>query len=203
MAFTPVTFKDANSTSTSMAAYQDPNGYNITIQSRDSSIAHYRAGVSRMTPPAAPVESLLIAGSGTKTVRVKKIGISGIATAAGQMPFTVHKNSNATTTGATMTALTKVPLDSGNAAATAIVSTVGTANITTPLTSLGNVYVGELELAAATSGVCKPHEITFGDGGQALVLRGVAESVVVDFGGTALPSGTKFDYWVEWAEDAS
>lgn len=205
MAITPVSVKDSSGTEVDMAARQDAAGNNIPIHSMDSCIAHYRAGTSSFAPVATPTAAFIITGSATKTVRVKKIGLSGIATAAGNMELQIKKNSAAGTLGsAVLTALTNVPLDSGNAAATAAVSSVGTANYTTLPTLVGCIASGRLQMTADGSGVAiVPTVFVFGDGAQAPVLRGTAQSLTVDFIGDAIPSGGKVDFWVEWAEDDS
>lgn len=205
MAFTPVTIKDSGGTEVDMAAYQDASGNNIPVQSTDSSVAHYRAAKVQFTPVATPTAWCVIQGSATKTVRIKKIRVTGLATAAGTMDCILNKCSDAGTAGsAVLTALTKVPLDSGNAAATAVVSTVGTANYGTEPALVGVIGARRLCLTADGTGVnVTPIEWDFGVGDQALVLRGTAQHVTVSGNGDALPSGAKFDVEVEWAEDAS
>lgn len=205
MAFTPVEIKDASATAVDMAAYQDAAGNNIPVHSLDSSVTHYRAAKVQFTPLATPLAWLVISGSATKTVRIKKIRVTGLATAAGTMDVIVNKCSSAGTLGsAVLTALTRVPLDSGNAAATAVVSTVGTAAYGTEPVVIGPIAARRLCLTADSTGVgVSPQEFNFGDGGQAIVLRGVAQNVTISGNGDALPSGAKFDVEVEWSEDDS
>jgi hypothetical protein len=205
MAITPVAIKDANSSSKNMAAYQDASSNNLPIHSEDSPVAHYRAATVQFTPVATPTVWAVIQGSASKTIRIKKIRVTGLATAAGTMDVTLNKRSSAGTAGsAVLTALTGVPLDSTNAAASAVISTVGTANYGTPGTLTGMIGAGRLCLTADGTGVnVTPVVWEFGFGDQALVLRGTSQFVTIDGNGDALPSGAKFDVEIEWAEDAS
>jgi hypothetical protein len=163
----------------------------------------YRAAGSAFAQVATPTVSFVIKGSATKTVRVKKIRIAGAATAAGSMPAVVAKCSDAGTVGsAVLTAITAVPLDSNDAAATGVVSTVGTANYTTPPAVIGTIGSGRLCMTALGTGVgVQPLDFDFTQ--HAVVLRGILESVTIAFNGAAIPSGGVIDYTVEWVEDAS
>lgn len=205
MAFTPVAIKDGSGTSVNMSTYQDGASYNIPVSSNDLSTPHYSAAKNQLTPVASSTAVFVFTGSATKTVRVKRIRLSGIATAAGEQPFSIKKNSSAGTLGsAALTTITAVPHDSSDAAATAVFSTVGTAVYTTLPTLVGVVATGELGLAATTTGNAVPvYEWSWGKGGKALVLRGVAECLTVDFLGTSVVSGGKFSCEIEWSEDAS
>ena len=206
MSFTPVSIKDANSAEVDMGAFQDAAGNNFPAHSGDTNIAHYRCAKAQLAPVATPTAYLVIQGSATKTVRIKKIKVHGLATAAGTMDVIINKCSAAGTLGsAVLTALTKVPLDSGNSAATAVVSTVGTANYTTEPTVVGVIGAQRLMLSADGSGVnAQPAVWEFGkDGCQAVVLRGTAQHVTISGNGDALPSGAKVDLEVEWSEDNS
>lgn len=207
MSFTPIGIKDSGGSAVNMAAFQDAAGNNYPTHTGDTQIAHYRAGGTAFAMVATPTAAIKILGSATKTVRIKRIVLQGAATAAGNMAFTVKKNSTAGTIGsAVLTTVTATPLDSGNAAATGVVSTVGTANYGTVPTIVGSpLYAGRLQMTAIGTGVAiVPIVLEFGmHGRQALVLRGATENVTVDFGGSAIPSGGVLDFSVEWSEDAS
>ena len=179
MAFTPVAIKDGTNTSQNMGAYQDAGSNNYPITSKDVNIATYMGGVSRITAVATP-------------------------TVVFEMAFTLSKCSAAGTLGsATRTAITSIPLDSGSAAASSTPQYIQSANYTTVPTVVGVIYAGELEMGALATGVCRPHDIVFGDGYQSLVLRGTAQKVTVEFLGTAIPSGGVHSATFVWTEDAS
>lgn len=207
MAYTTLTIKDGAGTSQTMGAFQDTAGNNYPTVTGDTNIQHYAAGKSQLTPVAAIKACFVMAGSATKTVRVKRIVLSGIATSAGEAKFAISKCSDAGTLGsAALTTLTATPLDSGFAAATALFSSVGTAVYTTEPAIVGtSIVVGELNLPATGTGVSGSfQEINFGkDGIPAVVLRGVAQVLIVDFLGATLQTGAKYSASIVWSEDAS
>lgn len=196
---------DSTGTARTLGTFTDASSVQRYQVSGDSSIAHYSSAKSRLTPVAAPTAVFVLPGNATTTVRVKRIVLSGAATSAGSMPFSIQKCSDAGTVGsAVLTALTAVPNDSGNAAASSAASTVGTANYTTVPAVIGAIYSGELQQGALATGAFAPIDLRFGaDGRQAIVLRGVAQNLTVNFLGTTLPSGSVLDFYVEWSEDAS
>ncbi len=203
-----LTIKDANGTNQTLPVRLDASGNEIVIHSNDSSIAHYRAGWTAAAPVATtPSVFALLVGSATTTTRVKKITVWGAATAAGGMPIVAEKCSATLTTGGTLTGCTAVPLDSGNAAASAVLSTVGTANITTVPTVVGIVGAGRIQFTAlttaATSGAGVPFVIDFTqNSSQALVLRGTQQCLTLSFKGATLASGGVTDGMVEWSEES-
>jgi hypothetical protein len=163
----------------------------------------YRASISDFAMVATPTAALVIRGSATATVRVKKIIVSGSATAAGTMTVVVNKCSDAGTVGsAVLTAVTGAPLDSSDAAYTAVVSTVGTANYTTIPAVVGQVAAGRLCMTALSTGL-GVQPVVFDFEKHAVVLRGILEHCTVNFLGDAIPSGGVVDFTVEWVEDAS
>lgn len=205
MSATSVSVLDSTGTARTLATFTDAAGVQRYQTSGDSAIAHYSASSSALTPVATPTAAFILAGNGTTTVRLKKIVLNGVATSAGSIKFQIKKNSDAGTLGsAVLTALTAVPHDSTAAAASSAASTVGTANYTTVPALVGAIYSGELQLGVVASGAFAPTVLDFGlNGVQAIVLRGTTQSVTVDFLGTAVPSGGKFDCTFVWAEDAS
>jgi hypothetical protein len=172
----------------------------------ESKRAAYRFAGSAFAMNATPTVALVLQGSATKTIVVKRVKLSGGATAAGSMPVSLTKRSAAGTLGsAVLTGVAATKLDSLDAAATAVFSTVGTANYGTPGTSAGVVGIGRLNMvalgSAATSGEGAPLSFDFSaPNHKPLVLRGVAEFLTVDFGGAAIPSGGVLDYEIEIEE---
>jgi hypothetical protein len=168
--------------------------------------AHYRYAVPNFTPVAAPTEMFVIQGSATKTVGIRRIKVTGAATAAGSMQLTLTRRSSAGTLNtAVLTAVTACKVQSGNAAASAVVSSVGTANYQTPGTVVAQAYAGRLSLvaigSAATSSDCQPNTIDFGmPNDQMFTLSGVSEWLTIDGEGSALPSGAKLDVSIDTVE---
>lgn len=206
MAATSVAILDGTGTSKTLATFTDAAGNQRYQVTGDTALAHYGAGKNQLTPVAAIKTCFVMAGSATMTVRVKQIVLSGIATAAGETPFKISKCSDAGTLGsAVLTTLTACPMDSGFAASTALFSSVGTAVYTTEPAIVGTpIVTGELALAATTTGNVAPLVFNFGvNGVPAIVLRGVAQVLIVDFVGGTVPSGGKYSASIIWSEDAS
>lgn len=174
-----------------------------------ASKTQYRYAQLGFTPVATPTDVILIQGSALKTRRIKRVKLGGVATAAGNQPAQLIKRTSAPSLGsAVLTAVTAAQQDSGDpapAADTNAVSTVGTANITTPGTAAGTFGVGRVQLAAAGSGVAANDLVwdfaTRMD--KAPVLRGVAQYLCVNLNGIALPTGAAFDFEIEIEEDNS
>ena len=149
----------------------------------------------------------MIQGSATKTVRVKRIVLWGAAaTAAGTMPITLVRRSTQYTTigSAVYTTLTPAKMDTTDAAASAVVATVGTANFTSTGTSAGNIGQGRLYFPIAASAQVTPLIWEFATRqDKALILRGVADFVYINFGGAAIPTSGTIDYEIQTEEDAS
>jgi hypothetical protein len=169
--------------------------------------ATYRAAVANGTLIAAPTEMFVIQGSASKKVAITRIAVTGGATAAGSMQLTLTRRSDAGTLGsATLSALTKVKLDTTDASAGATVSQVATANYGTPGTAVGYLGARRLNLtaigSAGTSGECKPEVWEFGHvrGSKPIVLVDNTEWVTVDGEGSTLPSGAVIDAEFEWVE---
>jgi fibronectin-binding autotransporter adhesin len=144
----------------------------------------------------------VLSGSATKTVRVRKIWISGSSTAAQNVDLQIIKRSTANT-GGTSTTPTCVPLDSGNDAGTAMVRAYTA--VSTEGTPVGTVWAGNhyfsIVTATATSMVAPVLLIDFTeDGCQPVVLRGVAQSLAIQVA-TAFTAGPSARIVVEFTEE--
>ncbi len=157
----------------------------------------YSAGVVGFTPAATPTDFFNITGSGTKTVRVTRITISGIATAAATVEIQLIKRSSANS-GGTPTAAAIVPHDGNDASATAVVNSYG-ANPTTG-TVVGTLRAEKLNLGAAGAAGRIAWDFTTRNS-KGLVLRGTAQSLNLNWGGAAVPAGTSLAIDVEFTEE--
>jgi hypothetical protein len=166
----------------------------------------YRYSGIAFTPVATPTDFIVISGSATKTCRIKRIALSGVATSQGHIPLQLIKRTTAGTLGsAVLTAITAAKHDTNDAAPTCSVSTVGTANYTTLGTTQGVLAARRLNLPAASGGTFySPTEFEFSTRMDAPVfLRGAAELIGINGNGGALPAGTVIDYEIEIEEDNS
>jgi hypothetical protein len=175
----------------------------------EGSRATYRYCLVSFSMVATPTDVIVIQGSGTKTVNIKRIKVSGQATSQGAMPVQLVKRSSSGTLGSAV--LTPIPTpakhDSGDPAPTATISSVGTANISVLGTSLGILAVDRLGLSTLSTGNAGPAQDVTWDfalrNDKPIKLRGVAEFLCVNFNGAAIPSGGVVDFEIETEEDAS
>jgi hypothetical protein len=165
----------------------------------------YRYCVLAFAPLANPTDILLIQGSATMTVRIKKIKITGQATAQGSMPVQIIRRtgSGLSLGGAVLTAITPAKHSSADSAATATVSTVGTANITTLGVNAGLVGVDRLNLSplgTGPSGSAAVWEFSTRND-KPVKLSGTNEYLCLNFNGAAVPAGGVIDIEIEAEED--
>lgn len=183
-----------------------PGATGVLAASLDGVKATYRYAGLAFAPVATPTDIIIIKGSGTTTIRIKRIKLSGVATAAGNMPAQLVRRSSAGTLGsAVLAAVTGIKHDINDAAATATISTVGTANYTTLGTLVGALAADRLQMAATGAGVgftplCWDFS-TRSD--KALVLRGTSDFICINLNGAAIPAGGVVDYEIETEEDSS
>jgi len=181
-----------------------PGALGVSAVSSDGSKATYRYAAPDFVPVATPTDIIVIQGSATKTLRVKRIAVSGESTAAGAMGIQLVRRSTAGTLGsAVLTAVTAGKHDTGDTAPTAVVSTVGTANYTTPGTSAG--VVGAALLTFGNSGAVQSgvewNYATRQD--KAIILRGTSDFLCINLNGDAVPTGGKLYFDIEMEEDSS
>lgn len=171
----------------------------IPVALSDSSKATYCATLDYFTPYATPTDLVAIVGSATKTVKIHKIFLSSTQTTAGINKWYLIKR-GAADTGGTSSAATAVPLDSTNAAATAVVKKWTAAP--TINNTVGTVRIESIQSPAATS-ISPGDNVVFDDSatGQPLTLRGVAEEADLNFAGTAVPAGLSTALTVVWTEE--
>jgi hypothetical protein len=176
----------------------DPTG--AQMSNGEGRKATYSAATVAYAPYATPQDIVGILGSGTKRVRVLRFAVSGRATTANQLDVQLVKRSAADTSG-TPTALTAVPHDSNDAAATATVNTYAAAPAAGTL--VGAVRAQQINLSAAGSGgAAVPVEFDFGTANdKAVVLNSAAEGLYLNLNGAAMPAGTVLNVFVEWSEE--
>ena len=173
-----------------------PSGVEVTNIGKQT----YSAASTAFNPPATPTDVFTITGSATKQVRVTKIGFTSTQTTSGMNQWFLVKYSTANG-GGTATAPAPVPMDSLNSAATASVFayTVNPAGGT----ALGSIFSALVwsPAPAAASGLILTEVDLVDMFGQPLVLRGVAQSLALNFNGAALPVGLTVMAYVQWTEE--
>ena len=151
------------------------------------------------TPAATPTDIFTIAGSASKTIRITKIVVGGLATTAGQLnPLIIRRS--AAGTGGTSSNPTAQSRDINNSAATATL-TLYTANPTVG-TGVGTLDSCRLFLQTATGGAPDICAFTYGvNDDQLTVLRGTTDILAINFNGATVPTGGIVDLDVEWTEE--
>ncbi len=210
MGLVPLLVKDGNNATQNQEMFQGllGAGNNIPVVSLDTTKSTYRASASFTPIATAPLALVTVIGSATKTVRVKRILMSGVATALADTLFRLTRVSVIGITG-TAVAPTVTKNDSGSAAATAVVQHYTTAAQTTG-TVTGTFSTWRQFIATVTTPATAYTNPTYsiypecGVGGQSLVLRGVGDMLQIEnFNAGNLGTATVLDYTVEWEEDNS
>lgn len=157
----------------------------------------YSTGAS-FNLPATPTDIVEIKGSATKTVRIKKISLSGLASATGIRLYTLSRRAASIDDGTPATPVV-TEWDTANAAATAVVrhfTALGTPKAHEPASSVLDTF--RLSFAAANA-ADKNMVLDFSD--CPIVLRGVADCLVIADSGAALVGGENLSYSVTWTEE--
>ncbi len=150
-----------------------------------------------VTPASSPTDVCSITGSATKTIRVRRVIVSGANSAAISEAVSIIKRSTANSAGAG-SAMTQIPYNSANSA-----GTVAVAELWTGAPTLGTV-VGVLAdryvLFGAPTSLAPGMEFQFGQLAAPVFLRGAAQQLSVNLAGQGGGAGTIICTF-EWTED--
>lgn len=172
------------------------------VQLAPSYGATYAASSAFTASAASATDVFQIYGSASKTIQVLKIYANGTsATDEGVAYAYVIKRSTANSGGTSATA-TNVPLDSSNAAATAVIKSYS-ANPTlgTGLGTISTSRIGYNRVAGGT--ITSTDQFVLFDAdkyGQAVVLRGTSQGLVVNLNGVTPPHSPSFSFTVVFKE---
>jgi hypothetical protein len=172
-----------------------------TIENTGSTLATYTYAIAATAPYATPTDWIVIRGSATKTVKIQRIEISGAATSATEVIFSLKKHTIANTSG-TSSSPTPMQHNSADGAATAVVLLYSVApTIDASATLWKNVRMTLSLAPAATSVNPDRYVYDFGLGPyEPLVLNGIAQEFAINFGGAAVPSGGVYDVAIVFTE---
>lgn len=137
-----------------------------------------------------------LSGSATKTIRLRRVLLSGTGTVVQSEVIGIVKYSTAFTGGGV--AMTTVAYDSQSSAATAGAEAWSTSP--TAGTLVGALLDPFFTWNNATTGVGVPLVVQFGQFGSAAVLRGVAQSITVNMNGQP-GTGASLSCTFEWTEE--
>jgi hypothetical protein len=154
---------------------------------------NYVASFSSVAPAANATDIITVTGSGTQTIIIKKIEVSGVATVGDKYRLALLRRSTADS-GGTATTSTAVTLDTGQAANTA------TFNQYSANPTLGTL-VGQpmsnwvVPLSIAGAGVSTNPVVLFEatDTLKGIVLRGTSQQLAINGLGTSIPTGGLLD----------
>lgn len=165
----------------------------------DTTKATYSAGASFSPVATTPGDVVVIGGSGTKTIIVRRLEFSLTGGAATQTVVSAVKRSTADS-GGTPAAANMVPHHSTDSAATASVN-IYTAN-PTPGTSVGNVRTIKYLVTTGTGAQAPIVAWDFSNHGnkKGIVLSGTAQQLVISLNGTTLTTPS-MDFSCEWTEE--
>lgn len=159
--------------------------------------ATFSCGIIDFLPYATATDYFTLVGSGTKVVRVRRIGISGFATGAISKSVQLIKRT-AANTGGTTAQPSIAQHDSNDAAPTAVVNTYSVI----PGALGAGVVIRSHKLNLGATGAAGSVVWDFGGvNGKGLVLRGIAQCLALNGNGVAIAAGTLLDIWVEWTEE--
>ena len=152
---------------------------------------------ANITVAASATDIAVLPGSATTTVVITRVLISGLQTTAGLIDVLLIKRS-AANTGGTSTALTAVPHDATDVAATAA-PLLYTANPTGLGAAVGTLRRNSLFVGQSTSTNETLLDYEFGDKGKPITLAGVAQMLAINLNGVTVTGGV-FNVTFEWFE---
>ncbi len=168
----------------------------------ESRLRTYFAATATFTPAASATDIFVIGGAADKAIRLLRLALSGVQTTAGNVGnVAVVRRSTANTAG-TAVAATKVESDQLSPKAASAVVQHYTANPTTG-TLLGKLWnEGVLIPQASSVASRKIFDLDFTkDQNLGLwLLRGAAEQIAINLGGTTPTGAAEFQVSLAWTE---
>lgn len=163
----------------------------------------YRGCQSAFIPLADPsVPFFVIQGSATKVVKIRHLKLTWACTTGNAAPNVLRLRRYTAISGGTSNAVTAVPLDTLNAAATAVVSQYSALpTVATPFNagSISSEYMQWITNAAGLVGPVSA-QLDFGvDNCQALTLRGVSDFIGIEISAVAA-GGPTMTIRCSWTE---
>ena len=159
--------------------------------------ATYSCGTGGFTPAATATDFFTIVGSATKTVRVTRVTISGFATSAITEEILLIVRTTANSAG-TKTTPTIAQHDQNDSAATAVVNLY---SVNPTLGSSGGV-LRQAKLNCGATGAAGQIVWDFTNrNSKGIVLRGIAQTLCLNYNGAAVPSGMSLAIDCEFTEE--
>ncbi len=174
----------------------------VRMELTGGSKATYVYSINALALLASHTDLLVLRGSATKLVKVIHFEISGLITTSAEVLAYLKKHTIADTGGTGTLAATATKHDSNDGAQTAVINTYQT---TLPTVDASATIIRTIRMqwapAATTATVPDRYAVTFGvDGGEPVVLRGVAQEFALNFN-TITYTGGVVDFSVTWTEE--
>jgi hypothetical protein len=156
----------------------------------------YSYQVLGATPAATATDVIVLQGSATKLVRIRRIYLGGFATAAGSVTFSLIRRSTAGS-GGTSTAPTPVKLATSSPAASAAVR-LFTANPTVG-TAVATIQSGRINMGVAAA-IGAPVLLDFYET-SGIILSGTSDYLALTLNGSTIPTAGVLDAAFYWTEE--
>lgn len=189
-----------------LAAQAQVPGVNSTLQSvftlayDNSTMKATYSTSSSFVLASSPTDVCTITGSATKNIRVRRVIIGVLTPATATTEYVSLIKRSTTTTGGAGDQPTKVPYDSRNTAATAVVEHFTTNG--TQGTVVGALIEYLFPVASAAANTTQLVELVYGHLGSPIVLVGAAQQLAVNLSGTSHPSSaSRMTCTFEWTEE--
>jgi hypothetical protein len=177
-----------------------PQGTYIGTVLNEGNVATYRYEAVGITPAATPTDIFTLQGSASKVIKVKRVIVSGEATAAAQVVANLVRRSTANTAG-TSTAPVIAQSDNADAAPFGAIK-LYSVNPTALGTVVATIISRRVGLNPNSALPASAIELSFGvRNDKPIILRGATDFLAINLAGAALPAGTKLDIAIEWTEE--
>lgn len=167
---------------------------------QEKNLPTYRASTvaGGIASAVSATDIAILPGNASNSVIVTKVIITAMQTTAGEVGVYLIKRSAANTAG-TSAAMTSVPMDSGDAAASSLPLSY-TAN-PTPGATVGIVDEANIPASPAATGVTNcTYTFNMGERGKGIKLTGTAQGLAVNLNGATVTGG-QFIVTYEWREE--
>jgi hypothetical protein len=133
------------------SAWGQATGGNVGAIIFDGVKNNYGSAAAQLTPAATTTDIVTLYGSATKTIRVKNIYVSGLATTAGSMDVAVVKRTSADTAGTVVTSGSSLTITPANG--TYNTFTISSQNMSSVINTGATTETATLSIAGLTAGV--------------------------------------------------
>ena len=193
---TPVIINDPITTA-NVANVTSDGGLQIEV--KDTLIQTYKACILGLASAVTATDIFTISGSSTKIIKLRDIQVTGLQSLASTIDMVVIKRSTPDS-GGTSTTITAVPVNSNNAAATAVIKAY-TANPTLG-TLIGNMIATKIFVSDNSKSFTAPSDKTLLNVNplwQPITLNNANETIAINLNGVTV-TGSSFDISIIWTE---